>query len=83
MAVPKHSRSLSKVPALPLMTDRPPNNRELARQARLRQALRDNLKKRKSQLRGRADLAAAEAGLSSEPDTVADRMTGQGDPDRD
>ena len=64
------------------MADRPshsPNDRELARQARLRQALRDNLKKRKSQLRGRADLAAAEAGLSSEPDTGADNRSRQDD----
>lgn len=53
------------------MTSDPPERphpREAARQARLRQALRDNLKKRKSQLRGRADLAAAAAGLSSDGD---------------
>jgi hypothetical protein len=74
---------MSPVPNLPFMTDRPPNDREMARQARLRQALRDNLKKRKSQLRGRADLAAAEAGVSSEPDTAMDKMSGPGDPDRD
>jgi hypothetical protein len=68
------------------MTERPsqsPNARELARQARLRQALRDNLKKRKSQLRGRADLAAAEAGVSSEPDSAADNRSRQDDPDRE
>jgi len=61
------------------LTDHPsqrPNDRELARQARLRQALRDNLKKRKSQLRGRADLAAAAAGVSEDADAEAD------DPDR-
>lgn len=49
-----------------------PNDREAARQARLRQALRDNLKKRKSQLRGRADLAAAEAGLLSDAGSERD-----------
>ncbi|MCX7322410.1 MAG: hypothetical protein NT113_24045 [Hyphomicrobiales bacterium] len=65
------------------MTDRPASDREMARQARLRQALRDNLKKRKSQLRGRADLAAAEAGVSSEPDMAMDKMSGPSDPDRD
>ncbi|QUS38010.1 hypothetical protein RPMA_03390 [Tardiphaga alba] len=67
------------------MADRPPtlNERDQARQARLRQALRDNLKKRKSQLRGRADLAAAEAGVSSEPDSDADKRSRQDEPDRE
>jgi hypothetical protein len=67
------------------MADRPPtlNERDQARQARLRQALRDNLKKRKSQLRGRADLAAAEAGVSSEPDSGADDRSRQNEPDRE
>lgn len=68
------------------MADRPsqsPNDRDQARQARLRQALRDNLKKRKSQLRGRADLAAAEAGLSSEPDTDADNRSRSDETDRE
>ena len=67
------------------MADRPPtlNERDQARQTRLRQALRDNLKKRKSQLRGRADLAAAEAGVSSEPDSGADSRSGQNEPDRE
>ncbi|WP_398482625.1 hypothetical protein [Tardiphaga sp.] len=68
------------------MADRPPqspNERDQARQARLRQALRDNLKKRKSQLRGRADLAAAEAGVSSEPDRAADDRSRSDAPDRE
>jgi hypothetical protein len=39
------------------MTDKP-NDRSLARQTRLRAALRENLKRRKSQSRGRADLAS-------------------------
>jgi hypothetical protein len=68
------------------MADRPPqspNERDQARQARLRQALRDNLKKRKSQLRGRADLAAAEAGVSSEPGTAADDRSRSDAPDRE
>jgi hypothetical protein len=67
------------------MADRPPtlNERDQARQARLRQALRDNLKKRKSQLRGRADLAAAEAGVSSEPDSGTDNRSRQDEPDRE
>ena len=68
------------------MADRPPqspSDRDQARQARLRQALRDNLKKRKSQLRGRADLAAAEAGVSSEPDSGADNRSRQDDSDRE
>lgn len=67
------------------MADRPPtlNERDQARQARLRQALRDNLKKRKAQLRGRADLAAAEAGVSSEADSGADDRSRQDEPDRD
>ena len=67
------------------MADRPPhrpNDRELARQVRLRQALRDNLKKRKSQLRGRADLAVAAAGVA-DPDTGADNRSGHDDPDRE
>jgi hypothetical protein len=40
------------------MTDEPtgrPNDRTLARQNRLRDALRENLKRRKSQSRGRID----------------------------
>jgi hypothetical protein len=47
------------------MTDapsRPSEDREAARQARLRDALRENLKRRKSQLRGRAEAANATAG---------------------
>jgi hypothetical protein len=47
------------------MTDEPdqrPNDRTLARQNRLRDALRENLKRRKSQARGRSDPAAALAG---------------------
>jgi hypothetical protein len=39
------------------MTDEPeepPNDRETARQNRLREALRENLKRRKSQARGRS-----------------------------
>jgi hypothetical protein len=39
------------------MTDKP-TDRNLARQTRLRAALRENLKRRKSQSRGRAGLAS-------------------------
>jgi hypothetical protein len=42
------------------MIDKPDpdrNDRDAGRQARLRAALRENLKRRKSQLRGRADQA--------------------------
>jgi hypothetical protein len=44
------------------MTDEPngrPNDRTLARQNRLRDALRENLKRRKSQSRGRIDQTTA------------------------
>jgi hypothetical protein len=43
------------------MIDKPDpdrNDRDAGRQARLRAALRENLKRRKSQLRGRADQTA-------------------------
>ena len=43
------------------MTDQPterPNQRTLARQTRLRDALRENLKRRKAQSRGRIDQTA-------------------------
>jgi hypothetical protein len=41
------------------MTDQPrPNERALARQNRLREALRENLKRRKTQSRGRIDQTA-------------------------
>jgi hypothetical protein len=60
------------------MTDEPterPNDREIARQNRLRNALRENLKRRKSQLRGRADQPV------STNDTPSDPHAGQIDPD--
>jgi hypothetical protein len=49
------------------MTDEPnrrPNDRAIARQNRLRDALRENLKRRKSQSRGRTGQATHEASAS-------------------
>jgi hypothetical protein len=60
------------------MTDDPterPNDREIARQNRLRNALRENLKRRKSQSRGRADQPA------TIDDATSDPHAGQIDPD--
>jgi hypothetical protein len=58
------------------MTDEPterPNPQEVARQNRLARALRENLKRRKSQSRGRADQPGEEP--------VADLCSRQADPD--
>jgi hypothetical protein len=69
------------------MTDtpsKPAKESATARQDRLRQALRENLKRRKAQIRGRASLAdnsAAEA--SSDADTKRDFYSRPADPDRD
>jgi hypothetical protein len=54
------------------MTDepnQPTHHRESARQQRLREALRENLKRRKSQSRGRADQAAASEQASGTDET--------------
>jgi hypothetical protein len=50
-------------------SDRPPNDPALARQSRLRDALRENLKRRKSQFRGRVDQArkVSEDGIDANP----------------
>jgi hypothetical protein len=51
------------------MVDKPDTDRNegnARRQVRLRAALRENLKRRKSQSRGRADQAAAAEGADSE-----------------
>jgi 5-hydroxyisourate hydrolase-like protein (transthyretin family) len=53
------------------MTDEPkgqPNDRETVRQNRLREALRENLKRRKSQARGRIGQAAVSEQGAPEPD---------------
>jgi hypothetical protein len=50
------------------MTDEPnerPNDRIIARQNRLRDALRENLKRRKSQSRGRIDQPTHDASASN------------------
>ncbi len=53
----------------------------IARQNRLRDALRENLKRRKSQSRGRADLATEDPGsVSSAPPHLRTRRI---DPDRE
>jgi hypothetical protein len=56
------------------MTDEPngrPNDRSIARQNRLRDALRENLKRRKSQSRGRIGQAAAsQPNAASQPDAA-------------
>jgi hypothetical protein len=56
------------------MTDEPngrPNDRTIARQNRLRDALRENLKRRKSQFRGRIGQAAAsQPGAAGQPDAT-------------
>jgi hypothetical protein len=52
---------------------RPTDDREAARRARLREALRENLKRRKSQLRGRAEATHAAAGpVDADGDAAAD-----------
>jgi hypothetical protein len=66
------------------MTDEPterPNQQEIARQNRLRAALRENLKRRKSQSRGRANqpAEASAAGAATVPDICA-RQTDPDDP---
>jgi hypothetical protein len=70
------------------MTDtpsKPAKENAAARQDRLRQALRENLKRRKVQMRGRAsqagDSVAAEA--SSEADKIPDLCSRPINPDRD
>ncbi|MES2027554.1 MAG: hypothetical protein V4477_00080 [Pseudomonadota bacterium] len=69
------------------MTDtpsKPAKESATARQDRLRQALRENLKRRKAQMRGRASLAddaAAEA--SPDADKIPDLCSRPADPDRD
>ncbi|MBC7578099.1 MAG: hypothetical protein H7312_12180 [Tardiphaga sp.] len=65
------------------MTDQPtkPPPHELARQNRLRSALRENLKRRKSQLRGRADQPEARSDAATEG--IADESRGPTDPDRE
>jgi hypothetical protein len=70
------------------MTDtpnKPAKESATGRQDRLRQALRDNLKRRKSQSRGRASLAS-EAPETTEAPGVADSpdiCSRPADPDRD
>jgi hypothetical protein len=57
------------------MTDEPtrlPDHRAIARDKRLGEALRENLKRRKSQSRGRTDRAAAPP-IHGGPDAVASR----------
>ncbi|MGM4916491.1 hypothetical protein [Tardiphaga sp. 813_E8_N1_3] len=70
------------------MTDtpsKPAKESAAARQDRLRQALRENLKRRKLQMRGRAsqagDAVAVEA--SSDADKIQDFCSRPVDPDRD
>jgi hypothetical protein len=62
------------------MTDQPtkPPPHELARQNRLRSALRENLKRRKSQLRGRAD--QPDAGAEAGADVFSEGLAGPTDP---
>ncbi len=47
--------------------DLPIHDRNIARQSRLRDALRENLKRRKSQLRGRAELGGEPPPETSPP----------------
>jgi hypothetical protein len=68
------------------MTDtpnKPVKDSDIARQNRLRQALRENLKRRKSQLRGRAsqssETASVEVSNTADPADICSRPT---DPDR-
>jgi hypothetical protein len=62
------------------MTDQPndrANQHAAARAGRLRNALRENLKRRKSQSRGRADQPASDVAV------MQDGQAGQADPDRE
>jgi hypothetical protein len=70
------------------MTDQPTkssNERDTARQARLSEALRENLKRRKTQLRGRARVAVdpVTAAVSTDPEPDADIRSRQPETDRD
>jgi hypothetical protein len=69
------------------MTDtpnKPVKDSDIARQDRLRQALRENLKRRKSQLRGRASQSGETASVAAsdtiDPPDICSRPV---DPDRD
>jgi hypothetical protein len=65
------------------MTDqpaRPRNENDLARQNRLAKALRDNLKRRKSQSRGRAEPAANAPDEAPEPADRSRQAAGDADP---
>lgn len=62
------------------MTDAADPPQDAIRRARLRDALRANLKRRKAQARGRADPAPGPArDVQGSPDATADGVTGRGE----